>query len=85
MRIGIEGQRLFRAKKHGMDFVALELIRNIQILDKENEYFVFINPGDDKCLESTENVKIIELNGGPFPLWEQFALPKAAKSYKCEL
>ena len=27
MRIGIEGQRLFRQKKHGMDMVALELMR----------------------------------------------------------
>ena len=29
MRVGIEGQRLFRQKKHGMDFVALELVKNI--------------------------------------------------------
>lgn len=85
MRIGIEGQRLLRAKKHGMDFVALELIRNIQSLDKENEYFIFIKPGEDRCLESTDNVRIIELDGGPFPLWEQFALPKAVKYYGCEL
>lgn len=85
MKIGIEGQRLFRAKKHGMDFVALELIRNIQILDKDNEYYVFVKPGEDKCLESTSNVRIIELEGGPFPLWEQIALPKAVKSYGCEL
>jgi hypothetical protein len=27
MRIGIEGQRIFRKKKHGMDMVALELIK----------------------------------------------------------
>lgn len=85
MRIGIEGQRLFRAKKHGMDFVALELIRNIQELDKVNEYVVFVKPGEDKCLESTGNVEIIELEGGPFPIWEQVALPKAVKSYGCEL
>jgi len=85
MKIGIEGQRLFRAKKHGMDFVALELIRNIQKLDKENEYVVFVKPDEDRCLESTDNVKIIELTGGPFPTWEQIALPKAVKSYGCDL
>jgi len=85
MKIGIEGQRLFRAKKHGMDFVALELIRNIQKLDKENEYFVFVKPDEDRCLESTDNVKIIELTGGPFPTWEQIALPNAVKSYGCDL
>ena len=36
MKIGIEGQRLFRKKKHGMDMVALELIRNLQLIDSEN-------------------------------------------------
>jgi len=85
MKIGIEGQRLFRERKHGMDFVALELIRNIQELDKENEYFVFIKPGKDRCLESTENVKIIELNGKTFPVWEQIVLPRAVKAYGCDL
>jgi hypothetical protein len=38
MKIGIEGQR----RKHGMDMVALELIKNLQDLDHENEYF-FVN------------------------------------------
>ena len=37
MRIAIEGQRLFRHKKHGMDFVALELIKNLQKIDKKND------------------------------------------------
>jgi hypothetical protein len=31
MRIGIEGQRIFRKKKHGMDMVALELIKNFKL------------------------------------------------------
>ena len=44
MRIGIEGQRLYRTKKHGMDMVALELIKNLQLIDKKNEYIVFVKP-----------------------------------------
>ena len=44
MKIGIEGQRLFRKKKHGMDMVALELIRNLQKIDHENEYVIFVKP-----------------------------------------
>ena len=47
MKIGIEAQRIFRKKKHGMDMVALELIRNLQIIDKENEYFIFVKPDAD--------------------------------------
>jgi hypothetical protein len=30
LRIGIEAQRLFRPHKHGMDIVALELIRHLR-------------------------------------------------------
>lgn len=30
MKIAIEAQRIFRANKHGMDFVALESIRELQ-------------------------------------------------------
>jgi glycosyltransferase involved in cell wall biosynthesis len=86
MIIGIEGQRLFRKKKHGMDMVALELIRNLQILDHENEYYIFVKPDeDDSVLKETSNFKIIQLDGGAYPAWEQIALPKAAKKYGCDV
>lgn len=86
MKIGIEGQRLFRVKKHGMDMVALELIKNLQKIDKENEYFVFVKPDEDRaCLQETENFHIVEIGGGPYPSWEQVALPRAAKKYGCEI
>jgi glycosyltransferase involved in cell wall biosynthesis len=86
MRIGIEGQRLYRRKKHGMDMVALELIRNLQKIDTENEYFIFIKPDEDKsCLQETKNFHLIELSGGPYPTWEQYALSNAAKKYRCDI
>jgi len=86
MRIGIEGQRLFREKKHGMDMVALELIRNLQRIDEKNEYVVFIKPDvDDTVLTETPNFKIVRLQGGFYPLWEHFALPKAALEAGCDV
>jgi len=86
MKIGIEGQRLFREKKHGMDMVALELINNLQKIDKENQYVIFVKPDvDNKCIKETKNFKIKKLNGGPYPLWEQFALPKAALKENCDI
>ena len=86
MKIGIEGQRIFRKKKHGMDMVALELIKNLQIIDQDNEYFIFVKPDEDtSVLKETSNFKIIELSGGPYPTWEQIALPKAAKKYGCDV
>ena len=79
MKIGIEGQRLFRKKKHGMDMVALELIRNLQEIDHENEYVIFVKPDtDDTVLRQTDNFRIVHLKGGFYPFWEQFSLPGAA-------
>lgn len=86
MRIGIEGQRLFRRKKHGMDMVALELIKNLQQIDKENEYVIFVKPDEDnKCIPEAPNFKIVELAGGFYPFWEQFVLPKAAEAAGCDI
>jgi glycosyltransferase involved in cell wall biosynthesis len=86
MRIGIEAQRLFRKKKHGMDIVALELIRNLQRMDTQNEYVIFVKPDeDDKIITESANMKIVPLAGGAYPLWEQVALPKAAKQYGCDI
>jgi glycosyltransferase involved in cell wall biosynthesis len=86
MRIGIEAQRLFRPHKHGMDRVALELIRKLQFIDKKNTYFIFVKPDIDcNVLFNTKNFKIIEIPGGPYPIWEQFKLPKIAKKYNCDI
>ena len=85
MRIGIEAQRIFRKNKHGMDYVVLQEIKELQQIDTKNEYYVFVKPGEDHCVESTGNVHIIELSCPSYPLWEQWALPKAAKKYKVDI
>ncbi len=86
MKIGIEGQRLFRPKKHGMDMVALELIRNLQKIDSKNEYFIYVKRDEDRdCIENINNFKIVELGGGNYAGWEQFMLPRAAKNNKCDI
>lgn len=51
MKIAIEAQRIFRKEKHGMDYVALETIREIQKIDRQNEYFILVSPGEDRCLQ----------------------------------
>ena len=86
MKIGIEGQRLYRKKKHGMDMVALELIKNLQLIDSTNEYIIFVKPDEDHtCIPAAPNFKIVELGGGPYPTWEQIALPRAAAQYGCDV
>ena len=85
MRIGIEAQRIFRKNKHGMDYVVLEEIRELQKIDTRNEYFVFVAPGDDRCLEDTQNVHILEIGGDFYPLWEQVTLLKAANELNLDM
>lgn len=85
MRIGIEAQRIFRKNKHGMDYVVLQEIREVQRIDTKNEYFVFVKPGEDRCLEDTVNVHIIEVDCPSYPLWEQYALPMAARQCKADI
>ena len=85
MRIGIEAQRIFRKNKHGMDYVVLQEIREIQKIDTKNEYFVFVAPGEDKCLEDTKNVHILEIGGNFYPLWEQVTLPKVANELNLDI
>lgn len=87
MKIGIEGQRLFRKKKHGMDMVALELIKNLQHIDCINEYVIFVKPDvDNTCIPEAPNFKVVELSS-PFgyPGWEQWELPKAAYAEGCDV
>jgi glycosyltransferase involved in cell wall biosynthesis len=86
MRIGIEAQRLFRPHKHGMDRVALELIKKLQVIDKDNEYFIFVKPDQDtSAISETSNFNIVEISGGPYPYWEQIKLPLIASAYKCDI
>ena len=82
LRIAIEAQRIFRPNKHGMDFVALETIRELQKRNDDNHYFVIVAPGEDRCLEESTNLSIIELKCPTYPLWEQIALPRAVKRLK---
>ena len=85
MKIAIEAQRIFRTKKHGMDFVVLETIRALQQLDKVNEYFILVKPGEDRCLHDTENFHIMEVRCPTYFLWEQVALPLSLARIKPDL
>lgn len=82
MKIGIEAQRIFRPHKHGMDIVAVELIRALQVIDNQNEYFIFVKPDEDNtCINETKNFHIVEVPGGNYVFWEQIMLPIYARKY----
>ena len=84
MIIALEVQRLFRTKKHGMEIVALEIIRKLQQQDAKNKYFIFSKNDKDKdCITPTSNFFIHFINSKIFyPLWEQFYLPKSINKIK---
>lgn len=86
MKIAIEAQRIFRKKKHGMDIVALQLIRHLQKIDDVNEYFILVEPDEDnKVLIETKNFHIIEISATPYPIWEQFYLRRMIKKIKPDI
>ena len=85
MKIGIEAQRIFRQRKHGMDYVVLEELKRLQKMETGHELFVFVKPGPDRCLQSSPGFHVVELNGPSYPLWEQVALPLAACRYGIDL
>ena len=85
MRIAIEAQRIFRRNKHGMDFVILEIIRCLQKTDHRNEYWIFVAPGEDVCLQETANFHIEVLRSGFYPLWEQVLLPRAVRKVRADI
>jgi glycosyltransferase involved in cell wall biosynthesis len=85
MKIAIEAQRIFRVDKHGMDYVAVETIRALQQIDKVNEYFIIVKPGEDRCLQESTNFHLIELACPTYFLWEQVALPLCLNRIKPDL
>ena len=83
--IVIEAQRIFRKNKHGMDFVALEMIRGLQKLDTDNSYIIAVGPGEDRCLSETRNFRIVVLESSNYFIWEQILLPPLLKKVKADL
>src|SRR5688500_11649434 len=83
MKIGIEAQRIFRPAKHGMEMVALELIRQIQRLDTVNEYILFAKDDKDrKCITETSNFSTHAISSVAYADWEQIRLPMALNKIK---
>ncbi|MGZ3939404.1 MAG: glycosyltransferase, partial [Flavisolibacter sp.] len=85
MRIGIEAQRIFRPKKHGMDVVAIELIKNLQEIDSSNEYTIFGRSGINDVLPAVTNCHIDTFSALTYADWEQIALPRKLGSRKLDL
>ena len=86
MKIAIEAQRLFRRKKHGMEIVALEIIKELQKINTNDTFFVIAkNDTDDQCISETANFSIKKINSKFYPFWEQIRLPQLLKKIKPDI
>jgi glycosyltransferase involved in cell wall biosynthesis len=85
MYIGIEAQRIFRPKKHGMEVVALELIKQLQQLDHDNQYTIFTKEDKDHDgIRETSNFRILSIPSLTYADWEQLKLPSIVKKEKLD-
>ena len=85
-RIGIEAQRVLRDKRHGMDIVALQLIRHLLAHDRNNTYFVYLDREDvHDELGSWPNLVKRVVRWPTYPLWEQVGLPLAMAQDRIDL
>jgi glycosyltransferase involved in cell wall biosynthesis len=86
MIIGIEAQRVFRRKKHGMEVVALEIARALQQNPGNDQYVLFARKDEDEdCLANTEQFTIKTFAARTYFTWEQFLLPRMVKKIKPQL
>ena len=86
MKIAIEVQRLFRRKKHGMEIVALEILRELQEMNTRNQYTVYVKDDVDRsCLKPSENLSIKIPSNAAFPVWEQIDLLKSVRGSEAEI
>lgn len=80
MRIGIEVQNMFRPRKHGMDIVILEVLKELQQSVSKHEYYLYAQPDKDVAAIKVNNNMHLQLAGpASHHTWEQQLLPEAIK------
>lgn len=82
MNIGIDA-RFYN--ESGVGRYLRNLIRNLEILDEENEYFIFLLSKDFDNFKETKNFHKVAANFKWYGFAEQFSFPKLLKKYKLDL
>jgi glycosyltransferase involved in cell wall biosynthesis len=87
LNIGIEAQRIFQQKKHGMEVVTIEIIRALQEIDDYNQYYIFARePFDPELFPLvSSNFHFIKVDSWFYGSWEQIHLPRAVKNYQLDI
>ena len=82
MRIGIDARFYSQS---GIGRYLRNLISNLQVLDKENEYLVFLLKEDFDNFKETKNFKKVLANISWYGFSEQLKFPKLLREYKLDL
>lgn len=85
MKIGIEAQRIFRKKKHGMDIVILESLKEMKNMNHPDLMVYAQNDEDKNALTSSINFEIVKTAPASYPIWEQKMLPDLCRQHKIDL
>lgn len=86
MRIGIDARFAVRQPRRGIGTYSLSLLTAMVNLDSRIDFVLYIDRKDVKGeLPSGANIRVRKLWPWAYPLWEQFALPLAAKFDKLDL
>lgn len=85
MRIGIDLR--MADQNYGIGRYALELSKGIAVLDRRNEYFLFVRDAEKlkKFFENYQNFKLIEADFRHYSFEEQFYFPKLLRKYDLDL
>jgi glycosyltransferase involved in cell wall biosynthesis len=86
MRIGIEAQRIFRSKPHGMDVFAINLINNLLDDSRISSVVVFVNSEEYKedVLRIHKKLEVVCFKAS-YGLWEQWLLPRRLGAYDLDV
>jgi len=80
MRIGIDAHFVTRLPRRGIGAYSLNLIREVVLARPDFEFYLYIrHPDLEEVLPKTPNVCVRKLSAPLDPLWEQVALPLAAR------
>lgn len=72
---------MLRPRKHGMDIVILEVLRELQQVVSKHEYFLYAQPDKGTAvLNSNKNMHLQLAGPASYHTWEQQLLPEAIKS-----
>lgn len=85
MRIGIDARFAVRQPRRGIGTYSINFLKALAALNEQIEFILYIDEDDTEgVLPSGVNIKVRRLHPSIYPIWEQLALPVAAKLDKLD-